>query len=135
MQGQKLLSTKSMCHELGLSCHNTKNRVIEKMGYYESSEKRMMLGKYLKCLMTMEKLCEYICTCCCEMENLTSTIISELKQRCRTIVFCCEILKKHLHKDCYNYINCDKMLKFCKMTKKLNTSKSKKKLNSKSKKK
>ena len=126
MQGQKLYSTKSMCQELGVSCHNTKNRVIEKMTMY-SNEENKALGKYLKCLMTMEKLCEYICTCCCEMENLTSSIISELKQRCRTIVLCCEILKKHLHKDCYNYINCDKIIKFCKMSMKLYTKKSKKK--------
>ena len=126
MQGQKLYSTKSMCQEFGNSCHNTKNRVIEKMAMY-SNEENKALGEYLKCLMTMEKLCEYICTCCCEMENLTSSIISELKQRCKTIDQCCDILKKHLHKDCYNYINCDKMKKFCKMCIKLNTRKSKKK--------
>ena len=127
MQGQKLYSTKSMCHEFGLSCHNTKNRVIEKMAHYECSEKRMMLGKYLKCLMTMEKLCEYICTCCCEMENLTASIISELKQRCSTLKKCCENLMKHMDSECYKYINCDRMLKFCKMVMKLNSSKSKKK--------
>ena len=127
MQGQKLYSTKSMCHEFGTSCHNTKNRVIEKMAHYECSEKRMMLGKYLNCLMTMEKLCEYICTCCCEMENLTASIISEMKQRCSTLKKCCENLMKHMDSECYKYINCDKMLKFCKMVMKLNTSKSKKK--------
>tara|TARA_B100000925_G_C21642952_1_gene318057 strand:+ start:151 stop:546 length:396 start_codon:yes stop_codon:yes gene_type:complete len=127
MQGQKLYSTKSMCQEFGLSCHNTKNRVIEKMAHYECSEKRKMLGKYLKCLMTMEKLCEYICTCCCEMENLTASIISELKQRCSTLKKCCENLMKHMDSECYKYINCDRMLKFCKMVMKLNTSKSKKK--------
>ena len=128
MQGQKLYSTKSMCHEFGLSCHNTKNRVIEKMAHYECSEKRMMLGKYLKCLMTMEKLCEYICTCCCEMENLTASIISELKQRCSTLKKCCENLMKHMDSECYKYINCDRMLKFCKMVMKLNSSKSKKEI-------
>ena len=127
MQGQKLYSTKSMCNEFGSSCHNTKNRVIEKMAHYECSEKRKMLGKYLKCLMTMEKLCEYICTCCCEMENLTSSIISELKQRCSTLKKCCENLMKHMDTECYKYINCDRMLKFCKMGMKLNSSKSKKK--------
>ena len=127
MQGQKLYSTKSMCQEFGSSCHNTKNRVIEKLAHYECSEKRKMLGKYLKCLMTMEKLCEYICTCCCEIENLTSSIISELKQRCSTLKKCCENLMKHMDSDCYKYINCDKMLKFCKMAMKLSTSKSKKK--------
>ena len=60
------------------------------------------------------------------MENLTSSIISELKQRCKTLMMCCERLMKHLHKECSQYINCDKMLKFCKMTMKLNSSKSKK---------
>ena len=33
---------------------------------------------------------------------------------------CCKYLKEKLHKDCYNYINCDKMLKFCNMAMKLN---------------
>ena len=126
MQGQKLYSTKSICQEFGNSCHNTKNRVIEKMAMY-SNEENKELGKYLKCLMTMEKLCEYICTCCCEMENLSSSIISELKQRCKTLMVCCEKLMKHLEKECYEYINCGKMLKFCKMAIKLNVSKSKKK--------
>ena len=127
MQGKQLYVTKSMCQEFGGSCHNTKNRVVEKMVHYECTEKRQMLGKYLKCLMTIEKLCEYICTCCCEMENLTSSIISELKQRCKTLMMCCEKLMKHLEKECYEYINCGKMLKFCKMAIKLNVSKSKKK--------
>ena len=110
MQGQKLYSTKSMCNEFGSSCHNTKNRVIEKLAHYECSEKRKMLGKYLKCLMTMEKLCEYICTCCCEIENLTSSIISELKQKCSILKKCCENLMKHMDTECYKYINCDRML-------------------------
>jgi len=127
MQGQKLYSTKSMFHEFGLSCHNTKNRVIEKMGYYDATDVRMMLGKYLKCLMTLEKLCEYMCTCCCEMENLTASIISELKQRCSTLMRCCENLIKNMSLDCHRYINCEKMLKFCKMCMKLKTGKSKKK--------
>ena len=127
MEGQKLYATKSLCHELGLSCHNTKNRVIEKMGNYESSNVRMMLGKYLKCLMTIEKLCEYMCTCCCEMENLTSSILSELKQRCSTLMRCCENLMKNMSLDCHKYINCEKMLKFSKMCMKLKGNKSKKK--------
>ena len=125
MQGKQLYVTKSMCQEFGGSCHNTKNRVVEKMVHYECTEKRKMLGKYLKCLMTIEKLCEYMCTCCCEMENLTTSIISELKQRCKTLINCCKYLKEKLHKDCYNYINCDKMIKFCNMAMKLNSLKKK----------
>ena len=127
MQGQKLYSTKVICNEFGLSCHNTKNRVIEKMGCYDSKELNKMLGKYLKCLMTMEKLCEYICTCCCEMENLTSSIISEIKQRCRTLMGCCEKIKPNMDKNCFEYINCGKMMKFCMVIMKLKGSKSKKK--------
>ena len=59
--------------------------------------------------------------------SLKHSIISELKQRCKTLMICCERLMKHLHKECSQYINCDKMLKFCKMAMKLNSSKSKKK--------
>ena len=34
-----------------------KTEIVEKMVHYECTEKRMMLGKYLKCLTTIEKLC------------------------------------------------------------------------------
>ena len=49
-------------------CHNTKNRVIEKMCEVEKNKCKKM-AKMLKCLMVCEYLCSYICTCCCEAEE------------------------------------------------------------------
>ena len=112
MNGPAVYGFKSLCNELGMTCHNTKNRVIEKMCSYDKniSEK---LAKYLKCLMTIEKLCEYLCTCCCEMETITPSGLSELKNKCKTIMTCCKDLEKSLKLDDYKYINCSKMIDFC----------------------
>ena len=112
MNGTAVYGFKSLCNELGMTCHNTKNRVIEKMCDYDKniSEK---LAKYLKCLMTIEKLCEYLCTCCCEMENITPSGLSELKNKCKTIMSCCKDLQKSLKSEDYKYINCTKVIEFC----------------------
>ena len=93
MKGQAVYDCKAKCEELGKCCHNTKNRCIEKMCQVEKEECKKM-GTFLKCLMVCECLCSYICTCCCEMENLTLSIISELKQKCKTLMNCCKYLRK-----------------------------------------
>tara|TARA_B100001059_G_scaffold83142_1_gene81191 strand:- start:606 stop:1037 length:432 start_codon:yes stop_codon:yes gene_type:complete len=112
MEGEKLYSFKSMCNELGMTCHNTKNRVIEKMCICDKKQVKE-LAKYLKCLMTIEKLCEYLCTCCCEMESITPSGLSELRTRCKTIMSCCKGLKKSLSSEEYEYVNCGKIESFC----------------------
>ena len=112
MNGTALYGFKSLCNELGMTCHNTKNRVIEKMTMCDKDQVKK-LAKYLKCLMTIEKLCEYLCTCCCEMESITPSGLSELKNKCKTIMTCCNDLKKSLKSEDYKYINCDKILGFC----------------------
>ena len=126
MEGEKLYSFKSICNDLGMTCHNTKNRVIEKMCNYDKniSEK---LAKYLKCLMTIEKLCEYLCTCCCEMENITVSGLSEIKLRCKTVIECCKTLKSLLKKEDYDYINCDKIMNICSKVSETKKTKSKSK--------
>ena len=47
MEGEKLYAFKPMCNELGMTCHNTKNRVIEKMCVCEKKQV-IELAKYLK---------------------------------------------------------------------------------------
>ena len=127
MEGEKLYAFKPMCNELGMTCHNTKNRVIEKMCVCEKKQV-IELAKYLKCLMTIEKLCEYLCTCCCEMENITPSGLTELKVRCKTVMSCCKGLKNSLKQSDYEYINCEKILSLCN---KVNKDKSKSKTKSK----
>jgi hypothetical protein len=124
MEGAKLYSFKSVCGDLGNVCHNTKNRVIEKMCVCEKKQVEK-LAKYLKCLMTIEKLCEYLCTCCCEMENITSSGLSELKNRCKTIHNCCKDLQKSLKPEDFKYINCNTIMKSCDKINNVKKSKSK----------
>ena len=87
---------KKMAKALGDNCHNTKNRVIEKMTDSSKTDCKK-LGDYLQSLMVLESLCGYICVCCCEHETL-SLIVSELKNKCNKLVKTTESIKKTLRK-------------------------------------
>lgn len=103
---------KKMAKSLGDNCHNTKNRIIEKMT--ESSKRDCKkLGDYLQSLMVLESLCSYICVCCCEHEKLSPSILSELKNKCNGLVKTCDSIKKTLDKETCDYIRCDAMVDFC----------------------
>ena len=105
-----LYKCKSVCENLGKCCHNTKNRVIEKM-IDANKENSKVLGEYLKQMMCLETLCVYICTCCCEAEKLTKNIQSELRTKCSEIVKVCNKICSTM--DCDEYLNCTKMIELC----------------------
>jgi hypothetical protein len=129
MEGKPLYKCKSLCVELGNTCHNTKNRVIEKLCDCEDSHKKT-LASFLKCLMVMECLCNYLNCCCCEHESLSSHSLSELKLKCSKISTCCGNIKKHMSKDVQTYLNCEKIVSLCSQCKQITTKhkQSKKKL-------
>jgi len=112
MKGKGVYTCKSKCEDLGNCCHNTKNRCIEKMCEVDKEECKKM-GTFLKCLMVCECLCSYICTCCCEMEEVSSSCLSELHGKCDKLSDCCKKLKGCLSKDMCGYLNCDKLMKCC----------------------
>ena len=112
MKGQAVYDCKAKCEELGKCCHNTKNRCIEKMCQVEKEECKKM-GNFLKCLMVCECLCCYICTCCCEHEEVTMPCFSELCGKCDKLMGCCKSLKGCLSKDMCDYLNCDKLMTCC----------------------
>ena len=112
MKGKGVYTCKSKCEDLGKCCHNTKNRCIEKMCEVDKEECKKM-GTFLKCLMVCECLCSYICTCCCEMEEVSSSCLSELHGKCDKLSDCCKKLKVCLSKDMCGYLNCDKLMKYC----------------------
>jgi hypothetical protein len=128
MKGQKVYECKEKCEELGKCCHNTKNRCIEKMCEVEKEECKKM-GKFLKCLMVCECLCSYICTCCCEMEEISEACLNELCSKCDKLMGCCKGLDECLSKDMCSYLNCDTLMKCCQSCKgmKKGSKKSKKK--------
>tara|TARA_Y100000817_G_scaffold28032_1_gene19763 strand:+ start:5897 stop:6277 length:381 start_codon:yes stop_codon:yes gene_type:complete len=103
---------KKMAKELGDNCHNTKNRIIEKMTEANKRDCKK-LGNYLQSLMVIESLSSYICVCCCEHETLSPSIISELKNKCKGLVKLSTALIESMNKDICNYIQCNEMITFC----------------------
>tara|TARA_Y100001935_G_C17309138_1_gene514538 strand:- start:2505 stop:2885 length:381 start_codon:yes stop_codon:yes gene_type:complete len=103
---------KKMAKELGDNCHNTKNRIIEKMTEANKRDCKK-LGNYLQSLMVIESLSSYICVCCCEHETLSPSIISELKNKCKGLVKLSTALIESMDKDTCNYIRCNEMIIFC----------------------
>tara|TARA_X000000950_G_C13516001_1_gene497677 strand:+ start:265 stop:624 length:360 start_codon:yes stop_codon:yes gene_type:complete len=101
---------KSVCENLEKCCHNTKNRVIEKMIEANIQDSRV-LSEYLKHMMCLESLCGYICTCCCEAEKLSKSIQQELRTKCADIVKVCNKICSTM--DCEEYLNCKKMIELC----------------------
>lgn len=118
-----LYKCKNICENLGKCCHNTKNRVIEKM-ITSNQEDSKVLGDYLKQIMCLESLCGYICTCCCEAEKLTKGIQQELRIKCGEIVKVCNKICSTM--DCDEYLNCEKMILLCNSCKTGKKTKSKK---------
>tara|TARA_Y100001936_G_C15748610_1_gene494871 strand:+ start:209 stop:589 length:381 start_codon:yes stop_codon:yes gene_type:complete len=103
---------KKMAKELGDNCHNTKNRIIEKMTEANKKDCKK-LGNYLQSLMVIESLSSYICVCCCEHETLSPSIISELKNKCKGLVKVSNTLIGSMDKETCDYIRCNEMITFC----------------------
>ena len=110
MEVEKLNQCKKVCHELGKLCHNTQNRVISLMCEKDNCK---YLGDYLQRLKVMESLCNYMCLCCCEMEKITQSTISEFKNKCKMLIQSCEIVNKKLSSSEITKLNCDKIKKLC----------------------
>ena len=119
MKGQKVYECKSHCREFQSCCHDTKNRCIEKMCVLDKNDCKKV-AKFLKCLMTCEDLCCYICTCCCEMEEISDHCYKELCNKCDKLLNCCNDLKSCLSNENCNYLNCDKLVKCCNNCKNMN---------------
>lgn len=112
MLGKRLYACKAECKKLGTLCHDTKNRIITMMSCVEESSCKK-LGTFLKCCITCECLCWYICCCCCEMEKLENSCLQELQSKCKQVTHCCDILNDCLSKGNYLKINCEKIKSAC----------------------
>ena len=117
---------KNMCKKLGDCCHNTKNRVIEKMCTCDKNDCKP-LADYLQSLMILESLCSYICICCCEHESLSPSIMSELSSKCSTLISQGDKLLKLIDKQNCDYIRCEELKKLCSDCKSMKKKKTKKK--------
>ena len=119
MKNEMIYECKRMCKELGDTCHNTKNRVIEKMCVCEKKNCKM-LADYLQCLMVLECLCNYICLCACEHETITQSIATELAVKCTKIMGCIDKLMKAFDDEHCDYLNCPKIKEIIKKKKIIN---------------
>lgn len=112
VKGNKVYEYKSNCQNLGNGCHNTKNRVIEKMCEVDNAKCKKM-GTFLKCLLVCECLCCYIGTCCCEMEEISGPCMNELHSKCDKLIGCCKDLQSCLPDDMCEYLNCGTLMDYC----------------------
>ena len=103
---------KSLCKDLGDCCHNTKNRVIEKMCECNKEDCKP-LADYLQSLMILESLCSYVCLCCCEHESVSKSILAELSSKCSLLSTQADKLKKKLTNEQCDYIRCNELKKMC----------------------
>ena len=126
IKGKAVHECKKKCQELSKCCHNTINRCIEKMCEVDKKECKE-IANCLKCMMVCECLCCYICKCCCEMEEISGSCMSELCGKCDKLTKCCHSLKKCLSKEMCDYLRCDDMIKCCHECKSMNKKKTKKK--------
>lgn len=120
--GKELYSFRSNCEELGICCHKNVNRILELMVKYP--DMCVQLQDYVKYCLNMEKMCTYLCDCCCNCDCVTKHMVNEYELKCKRMIELCNKLNKQLSKKDSAYIRCDTMCKFCK---KKTSKKSKKK--------
>ena len=104
---------KKNCKIVDDLCHNTLNRIVEHMDKYNEHCKE--LGNYVKLCIVMEKLCNYCCTVCCNIDSgISKHTLKECELKCNSIVECCKkIMKTKMSKKDLKYIRCDEMSKAC----------------------
>jgi len=102
---------KIACKNVDTLCHNTLNRIVEHMNKYHNYSNE--LGDYVKLCVTMEKLCNYCCSICCN-SNISKHLLNECKLKCSLMIKCCDkINKTKISKKDKEYMSCDKMTKAC----------------------
>ena len=111
MKGKALYPLNDDCFMLQKTCHRTINRILELMVKHPEHSKN--LSKYAKKCMVMEKLCEYVCGCCCNDDNVSIHMMSELREKCRELKDISNVLNSELPKDKSLYIRCEIVSKLC----------------------
>jgi len=111
MEGKVLYSFREKCEVLGLSCHKNVNRILSMMNKYPDNCKD--LQEYTKCCLNLEKLCSYLCDCCCNCDKISEFMLQEYKLKCECIMKICDGLMNVLSKKDASYIRCDTIKKIC----------------------
>jgi len=111
MRGKALYPLNDECSMLQRTCHRTINRILELMVKHPEHSKN--LCKYAKKCMVMEKLCDYVCGCCCNNDDVSINMMKELREKCSSLKEIAFNLHNELPKDKSEYIRCQIMVKLC----------------------
>ena len=121
-----LYKIKQCCESMRHVCKITKNRIIEVMCRCDKSSCKL-LGEYNNRLLCLEKLCEAISCCCCDLESVSVHLVKEYENQCNGLNKLIEKINndEKLSKKEKQYLRCNEICKLCKS--KLSRSLSKKK--------
>ena len=123
MNDKQLYKFRENCTECQLCCHKTLNRAVDVLSVQKEHTEH--LAKYIKEIVVMEKLCEYLCNLVCNSEKVSVYALKEYNYKCEELVNICDQLKLILDKETFKYIRCDTITKLCKKQKKSKKTKKK----------
>jgi hypothetical protein len=90
-----LYEFKKMCENMRYNCKINRNRCVEKLGQAKyDTHTSSLLANFLNRCICMEKLCEYLSMCCCDLENISNSCLSEYSNRCKQLNHILTNLKK-----------------------------------------
>lgn len=110
---QSLYKLQSKVTKIRDCCSHSQNRIfslLENNNYNLQVKKEIKI--YADMCVTLEALCTYTSRLCCH-SNVSKHCSNELKMSCSNMKTQCLKLKKHLNKNHFKNINCDKMYSAC----------------------
>ena len=123
MDVKQLNKLREHCTECQICCHKTLNRAVDVLSVQKVQAEH--LARYVKELVVMEKLCEYICNLVCNSEKVSGYALKEYNYKCEELANICDKLKLFLDRETFKYIRCDTIMKLCKKQKKSKKTKKK----------
>ena len=111
MEGKILHSFRTRCSSIQSCCHKNINRILELMVKHPNNSKH--LEKYAKLCLVNEKLCEYLCNCCCNSDKISKYMLLEYKEKCGEMSKLCKKLIGVLSAKDAKYVRCSELHSLC----------------------
>lgn len=111
MEGKLLYPFRKRCSKIQSCCHKNINRILALMVKLPKHSKH--LEQYAKLCLVHEKLCEYLCNCCCNSDKVSKFILLEYKEKCSEMSKLCKNLIGVLSAKDAKYIRCSELNSLC----------------------